>query len=135
MEWANEEMNALDLGDTRLNKRAINILNTFCNSPSDSIPASCKGCSETKASYRFFDHKNVTVDKLFEPHKQATLERIKQHPVVLFVQDTSTLTYTGQKQRTDIGPINRDNTRGLFIHPTLALTPDCLCLGVVDHYK
>jgi len=135
MNWCQEELKTIDLGDKRLNTRAVNLLKALGQNPDESIPSSCSGWGETKAAYRFFENENITAEKILAPHKEATAERIKNHPVVLFIQDTSTLNYTGQKQRSDIGPINRDNTKGIFIHPTLAVTPEGLCLGVVDNYQ
>ena len=135
MSWYKKEFKTINLGDKRLNIRAINLLKTLGQNASESIPSSCEGWGETKAAYRFFENKHVTAENILAPHQKASIERIKKHKVVLFIQDTSTLNYTEQKQRKDIGPINRDNTKGIFIHPTLAVTPGGLCLGVVDHYQ
>ena len=99
----------------------------------ESIPESCKGWSEIKAAYRFFGNSLVTAKKVIKPHRLATLNRIKEHPIVLLLQDTTTLNYSGQKEREDIGPIQQDNVRGIFLHPTLAITPNRECLGVIDY--
>ena len=111
MDWAEEELGGINLGDKRLNVRAKKLLSLLGSNPSLSIPASCKGWSETKAAYRFFDNELVSKEKIFECHRQSTLERIKQCPVILFVQDTTALNYSGQKSRDGIGPIQRDNSR------------------------
>lgn len=68
------------------------------------------------------------------PHRTATIERIKQQKTVLLVQDTTTLNFSGQHKRTDIGHINHDKDRGVLLHPTIAVTPERLCLGVIDTY-
>ena len=34
------------------------------------------------------------------------------------------LNYSGQKERQDLGPIQQDNVRGIFLHPTFAVTPE-----------
>jgi hypothetical protein len=133
MDWASTEMATLALGDKRLNNRAIKLLNTFGVQPSLSIPAACQGWHETKAAYRFFDHANVTSEQLYAPHREASLVRMKEHKVVLFVQDTTILNFTGQNQREDIGPINKDNNLGLLLHTSLAITPERLCLGIMQH--
>ncbi len=54
MDWAQKEMETLNLGDKRLNSRAITLLNLLGGSPNDSITASCRSWNETKAAYRFF---------------------------------------------------------------------------------
>ena len=134
MEWATEEMRTVNLGDERLNKRLTSLLTTLSNNPQDSIPVACGGWPETKAAYRFFDNNNVSAEKILAPHRAATIERIKQHETVLLIQDTTTLNFSGQHKRVDIGPINHEKHRGIMLHPTIAVTPDRLCLGVIDTY-
>jgi hypothetical protein len=57
---------------------------------------------------------------------------MKHHSVVLLLQDSTTLNVTGQKEREDIGPINHEKHLGLLLHPLLGVTPERLCLGVLD---
>jgi len=133
VDWVEKEYDAVRLGDKRLNARAKLLLKKFSNKPMESIPASCKSWAEIKATYRFFDNSAVTAKKIIKPHRMATLTRIKQHPLVLLIQDTTTLNYSGQMHREDIGPLQQDNVRGLFLHPTLAITPDKECLGIIDY--
>jgi IS4 transposase len=134
MEWAAVEMETANLGDERLNKRLISLLDTLCNHPQDSIPVACGGWAETKAAYRFFDNQNVSAEKILSPHRAATIERIKQQETVLLIQDTTTLNFSGQHARADIGPLNHEKHKGILLHPTIAVTPQRVCLGVIDTY-
>ncbi|KTC70119.1 transposase Tn5 [Legionella birminghamensis] len=133
MEWVEDELGCVNIGDERLNRRAKTLLKRLGANPSASIPESCKGWQETEAAYRFFENDLVTSKKIIKPHRQATLNRIKGHPVVLLLQDTTTLNYSGQKEREDLGPLQQDNVRGIFLHPTLAVTPNRDCLGIIDY--
>lgn len=133
MDWVEHEFGCVDIGDKRLNKRAKTILRRFIATPTSSIPESCKGWQETKAAYRFFENDLVTAKKVIKPHRVATLNRIKSHPTVLLLQDTTALNYSGQKEREDLGPLQQDNVRGIFLHPMLAMTPQRECLGIVDY--
>ncbi|WP_165474820.1 IS4 family transposase [Legionella nagasakiensis] len=134
MSWAAEEMKTINLGDKRLNRRLLSLFDKLGNSPNLSIPAACGGWHETKAAYRFFDNERVTTENILVPHIESTLARMKQHSVVLLLQDTTTLNFTGQKEREDIGPINHEKHLGLLLHPILVVTPERLCLGVLDTY-
>ena len=134
MSWATEEMKNVEFGDERLNKRLFSILNTLGNQPEASIPVACGGWAETKAAYRFFDNAQVTAEKILAPHRISSIERIKQENTVLLIQDTTTLNFSGHHKRKDIGPLNHEKHRGILLHPTIAVTPDRLCLGVVDTY-
>lgn len=133
MDWIETEYGTLNMGDKRLNKRGKRLLKRFSDKPMESIPESCKGWSETKAAYRFFENESVTARRVIKPHRLATLDRIRRERVVLLIEDTTTLNYSGQKEREDLGPIQQENVRGIFLHPMLAITPDRQCLGVVSY--
>lgn len=126
-----DELACIDLGDQRLNRRAGQVLEALWSKPSASIPGACGGWAETKAAYRLFDHPQVTAQQVLEPHYQASVERMKAHEVVLCLQDTTELDYTGQ-HIAGLGPLNYETRQGLYLHPTLAVTPERVCLGVLD---
>jgi hypothetical protein len=66
------------------------------------------GCwAETKATYRFITNPRVTAERILGPHKEATASRMKEHPVVLAVQDTTELNYTSHEALEDIGFLAR----------------------------
>lgn len=134
MSWSTEEFSSLDLGDKRLNDRAIKLLSDFGDNPVGSIPSACGGWKETKAAYRFFDNPKVTEDKVFSPHKEATLKRMESENVVLLVQDTTELDFSGQKCNQGTGFLNSEVRLGIYLHPTIAFTPKRLCLGVINAY-
>jgi hypothetical protein len=132
--WTAQEMLTANLGDQRLNRRVAKVLSGLAQRPEGSVPSAFHSWGETLAAYRLFDNEKVTTEKVLEPHRDATLERAKQFPVVLCVQDTTELDFTGKPQTQGLGPLSYKSTLGLYIHPTLAITPERLCLGVVDQW-
>lgn len=134
MSWVDEELRAADFGDERLNRRSRKVLGRLAEQPLFSIPSACNGWAEIQAAYRFFDNEKVSADKLLSPHEDATIERMREHSVVLCIQDTSELDYTSHAQTAGLGPLTYHERRGLFLHPTLAVTPERLCLGVIHHH-
>ena len=75
------------------------------------------------------------MDTVLFSHAQATVDRIRAHPVVLAVQDTTDLDYTHHALATvDLGPLQSidDLTVGLKLHETIAFTPQGLPLGLLD---
>lgn len=95
---------------------------------------SAGGWPETKAAYWLFDQDGVTAQQLLEPHYRASAERMAVHEVVLCIQDTTELDYTG-KRIAGLGPLNYEKRQGLYVHPTVAVTPERLCLGVLDAWN
>lgn len=131
LSWAEAELNGIDLGDERLNKRAIKMLDRFSEKPTLSIPGACNGWAETQAAYRFFAHEDVECADILAPHQQQTHARIKEHPVVLCIDDTTELDFNGQ-QIEGLGRLSYDAQRGMYLHPTYAVTPQRVPLGVVN---
>jgi len=131
-EWYEEELGGVKLGDERLNRRAIQVLGSFGKQPSRSIPGSCQSWAETLGVYRLLQHKRVTPQRLLAPHCAATQARMREHPVVLLVQDSSELDYTGKESIAGLGPLNWVERQGMFTHLSLAVTPERLSLGVVE---
>jgi len=129
-----DELSDLDLGDVRLNQRASQLAQTLGQHPDRSIPAACRGWHETKAAYRLLDSDKVTAMKLLEPHYQCTRERMMEHDTVLCIQDTTELDYTGKNDIEGLGTLNYENRKGFYLHPTLAVTPQRLPLGILDSW-
>jgi hypothetical protein len=134
-DWPHQEMQTANFGDERLRRRAQIVLEKLSRHPEGSVPSAFQSWAETQAAYRLFSNENVTGERVLEPHRDATLERMKEFPVVLCVQDTSELDYTRKPQIEGLGPLTYPSSLGLYIHPTLAITPDRLCLGVVDQHS
>jgi len=131
--WIEDELRTVNLADERLNKRYRVLLERFSSKPTLSIPAACTGWPETQAAYRFFDNERVTPEQLLQPHYEATLERIRQYPVVLMPQDTTQFDLTRQQEKIG-GPLGDEKHWGLHDHVALAVTPERLALGVVHSF-
>ena len=131
-EWIIEELETARIGDKRLDNRFRTLLDRFSEKPTASIPGACKGWSETIAAYRFFKNDSVKADSILAPHRAATIQRMADHKVVLMIQDTTELDYTGKNDIKDLGCLTYENRKGLLLHSTIAITPERLCLGVID---
>lgn len=127
--WIESEMATLNLGDQRLEERQRLLLERLVANPQASLPAASRGWAETQAAYRFFDNSKVTSRAVLEPHRQATLERIRQVSVVVLLQDTTELELDRSPDG-GFGKLTYANRIGLMDHTRLAVTPERLCLGV-----
>lgn len=125
-----EELEGIDLGDERLNKRGKKVLEALAANPEASINAACQGWKETLAAYRFFDNAGVSPEPLLSPHREATVRRMQEQPTALVVQDTTELDFTAHPPR-GVRCLNQPTRFGLYQHAHLAVTPDKLPLGVL----
>lgn len=131
MGWVAEELSGIDLGDQRLNARSIKLLRRLSEKPSASIPAACGGWAETVAAYRFLSQEALDWQDILQPHMACTQTRMQSHSVVLCLQDTTELDFNG-RSADGLGPLSYEAQRGMYLHPTLAVTPERLPLGVID---
>ena len=65
MSWAAEEFATVDLGDKRLNKRLVKVVQQWADKPSQSIPTASGGWGDTAAAYRMLD--NYMMQELRSP--------------------------------------------------------------------
>lgn len=128
-----DEMARLDFDDKRLNQRCIRILEAFERCPEGSIPDACKIQSETKAAYRFFLNQKVSPEKILAPHIQATIQRCEEHPVILWIDDTSEEDFSENSvsQSKNLGRLDHADRKGFYHHTSIAVTPEGLSLGIV----
>ena len=132
MSWAKQEFSGLDLGDKRRTDRVIKIVDDLSGNPRASLPQACGGWAETKAAYRLLDNPALDWRELLEVHTQRTVERAQGQAVVLCLQDTTELDFTSQPGIAGLGRLSYEAQHGMYLHPTLAVTPAGVALGAVD---
>lgn len=132
-DFARRHFGEVDLGDRRLTRRAVRVAGAIAASPEASIPRQCGDPHQAKAAYRLFDHPAVTSDSISRHHRSLTLRSIREHEVVLLIQDTTTLSFGATRR--GMGPVGADEVvQGLHLHSTLAMTPgeSGVVLGLAD---
>ena len=129
--WTKEEFSKVRLKDKRLNQRCQKIAEVLEQPPTEPINQASEDWADTKAAYRFFDNPKVSPDQILAPHCQRTLKRMKAHPLVLAIQDSTFLNYTHHPQTEGLGEIGtkQQQQRGFGMHSTLVVTPQGLPLG------
>jgi len=133
-DWAEEEFGAARLGDARLRRRLLTLARDVYARPEAHLPQACGTRAKTKAAYRFLEHAETTMDALLQPHFAATGQRLAAEPLVLAVQDTTSLNYSTHRATDDLGPIGTqaEGARGLWLHSTLAFNAEGTPLGLLD---
>ncbi len=131
MDWVKCEFENISLGDQRLNKRAICIGEALGLAPGKTIPQAFQSWKELKACYNFFSSDVFSEHDLLLPHVEKTIERVSEYPVVLLLSDTSEINYSTKKSMGGKSRLS-NKSEGIWIHTTIAVTPDRLNLGCID---
>ncbi len=134
-DWAKAEFAQAGLPDQRLQHRLELMASAFAQKPTASIPEACPDWAQAKGAYRFLENERIEPARLRQGHHRATLERVKTEPVVLAIQDTTTLNYSSHPKTAGLGPLGSHSpkTIGLFLHSTLAVTPGGQPLGFLHN--
>ena len=129
-----DEFSEADLGDPRLTKRLVRVAQALAKQPAGSIPAATGNWGQTCGAYRFFDNAAIEFEQILAAHTTRTQQRATGLPVVLAVNDTTTLNYDARPATSGLGPLrNRaDKTLGLCLHSLVAFTPTGTALGVLQ---
>jgi hypothetical protein len=115
---------AAALGHKRRTKCLVRIADRIYRHPGGTLPAKLHDPKDYKAMDRLVNRAEVTHAAVLEPHRQRTLEHMRQAKgVVLIVHDTTELDYTGLRSITDLGPIGGGLNRGYLCHNSLAFDP------------
>lgn len=131
--WASEIVGGIELGDERLNQRLVTLVETFAERPAASIPEASETWAATQAAYRFFDNQAAQPEQITLAMAEATAKRCRGLPLVLAVQDTTSLDYTTHTDTEGLGPLEHPKHRGLFVHTALAVNPQSgVPLGIVS---
>jgi hypothetical protein len=133
-DWAEHEFGGVRLGDRRLERRLCTLARDLYARPQAQLPQACGSRAKTKAAYRFLDHDQVKMQTLLAAHYEATRQRMGEVPVVLAVQDSTSLNYSAHPATEGLGPLNTqaDRSVGLWMHDTMAFTPEGVPLGLID---
>lgn len=131
--WTMAELQAVDLGDKRLNRRLQETAGQLAAQPQAPINQACDDWAAAKASYRLFANEKVTPAKILKPHQQCTQTRMAAYPLVLALQDSTYLDFSTHPQTEGLGPIGTpaQDLQGMVQHTTLVVTPSGLPLGVL----
>ncbi len=135
-DWAEQEFGRVRLRDRRHRERLLVVARDFYAQPQANIPQACQSRAKTKAAYRLFGHKAVTMEAILSSHYHSTMERIARAkiPIVLAVQDTTSFNYDTHPDMEGLGPINTrvDGAQGILMHDTMAYTTEGTAMGLVD---
>ena len=131
-QWITEECRGATLRDKRLRKRLEIILQNFSKTPMVSIPANNREWKDIIGAYRFMSNCNVSYEQILEGSRQAIKERLVGQDVLLVVQDTTSIDLTGSRASDKLGYLESKHCRGIFLHPSLVITPERVNLGILN---
>lgn len=128
----NNGTGAIELGDRRRTVRLCDFLDKASQNHQVSIAQLGQNKHVSKAYYRLLENPNLDKNIILEEHVKRAQERAKDHSTVLCIQDTTEIDYSSKPSIKGLGRLNYDARQGMYVHPTLMLTPQGVPLGITD---
>lgn len=129
--WASEELRYVQLGDARLNKRLMKMVEDFAAQPESSVPQASGNWASTKGAYEFWKNGKVEPDAIIQAHEQSTMERLMSQDTVIAIQDTTDLDFTHHPGKQGMGHLDHPAARGLKVHSCLAVSEQGVPQGLI----
>src|SRR3954453_3517625 len=101
--WSALELRHVDLGDRRLNRRLVRLVDDLTAQPEASVPLAAGDWAATKAAYRFWDNPRADPAAIPKAHRDRTRDRLPPDGPVLAIQDTTGLDFTAHPATTGLG--------------------------------
>jgi len=113
------EFSGCNLGDKRLDKRLVSIVNAIIKSPEKSFPEVFGNSAELEGFYRFVENHYVIPENILEHHKKATLERMRKQEVII-AHDSTEFVFSGKRK--NLGTTSMGKSPSFFGHFSLAIS-------------
>ena len=102
-QWAVAELQFASISDRRRQKRLVRIVSDLASQPHATVPQASGDWAATQGAYDFWSSPRVSSEAIARAHQRSTLVRVKAHPIVLAIQDTTELNFTHHKSKKGMG--------------------------------
>ena len=94
IDWAQREYGRSGHTDGRIRRRIVDMGRAWLENMGEELPVIFPVAAAKTAAYRLLSNPGVSMDHILEPHVAATADRCRGEPIVLAIQDTTTLNDT-----------------------------------------
>jgi hypothetical protein len=130
-DWTIPELRHVDLGDRRLNRRLLRLVEALAARPQASVPEATGSWAAAKAAYRFWDNDRVHPAAIHAAHRTSTLGRLPADGPLLAIQDSTALDFTPHPATRGLGYLGHPQHHGLWLHSVLCASADGVPLGLL----
>lgn len=132
-DWVSKEFQYAELPNKAKKDRLILLTRDFFAKPASPIPLCCEGQAKLKGAYRFFSDDKVKPEDILNSHIKQTIERTKEHKVVLSINDTTSFNLSNHKSTRGLGCLSSAQGKlGYLLHDTVIFTTSGIPLGVLE---
>ncbi|VFS50469.1 Transposase for transposon Tn5 [Budvicia aquatica] len=135
--WAKQVFGLAKLGDPRRTRRLVTLATSLAQHTGLSIVKSSQSTAEVEGAYRLIRNPSVLPEAIAEAGFIATAEEATRHPVLLALEDTTTISFSHRTASDTLGHTAPGrHTRGLLVHSVLLYAPDkAQMVGLIEQQR
>jgi hypothetical protein len=95
------------------------------------VPQASGDLAATQAAYEFWSSPHIKAEAIRKAHQSSTIERVKQHSIVIAIQDTTELNFTHHPSNKGMGYLDNTSSRGLKVHSVFCSSANGVPIGVL----
>ncbi|WP_248785010.1 IS4 family transposase [Escherichia coli] len=135
--WDNEQSGHARLGDPRRTRRLVSLTSSLAQHAGLSIVKSSQSTAQVEGAYRLIRNPSVSPQAIAEAGFTATVRACEAHPLLLALEDTTTINFSHSTASDDQGNTTTNpKTHGLLAHSVLMYAPDsALPVGFIEQQR
>ncbi len=135
--WADDIFGSAELGDLRRTRRLVTLASSLAQHTGLSIVQSSHPAAEVECAYRLMRNPAVLSDAIADAGFAATTRAAAEHPLLLALEDTTSLNFSHSTVREELGSItNNQRACGLRVHSVLLYAPGCAhMVGLIEQQR
>lgn len=102
--------------------------------PGESVPQASQSVSQSQSIYRFWANERVSAQQILDSHRASVVKRANGQAVVLAIQDTTDLDFSGLKQTSGLGFTCQTHQQGIKVHSCFAVSGTGEPLGLLHQH-
>ncbi len=132
--WDNEQSGHARPGGPRRTRRLVSPASSLAQHTGLSIVKSSQSTAQVEGAYRLIRNPSVSPQAIAEAGFTATVRACEAHPLLLALEDTTTINFSHSTASDDLGNTTTNpKTRGLLAHSVLMYAPDRPCQSVLSN--
>ncbi len=101
--WGNEQFGHARLGDPRRTRRLVSLASSLAQHAGFSIVESSHSTAQVEGAYRLIRNPSVSPEAIAEAGFTATARACEAHPLLLALEDTTTINFSHSTAFDDLG--------------------------------
>ncbi len=130
IDWAERECGRSGHTDGRVRRRIVDMGRAWLENMGEELPAVFPTKAAKKAACRLLSSAGVSMEHVLEPHFEATADRCRAEPLILAMQDTTTLNCTGLEGTAGLAALGGRGSAGILARAGLAAAAEGRPLGL-----